>query len=336
MRAVRWHARDDVRLDEVPVPVPSETQVLLRIEAAAICGTDVDEVRFGPITVPVQPHPVNGRVAPITLGHEMVGVVVEAGPASGVAVGARVAPWPSNPCGRCPDCVTGHANRCVLQVALGMSADGGMADFMLVEGRYCVPLGEDVALERAVLVEPFAVALHGMHQTDLAGRRVAVVGIGSLGLCVVEAAVLAGAAEVIAVSRSEVARAAAREGGATSAVPLAEAAGIDADVVLETAGAAPAIDASFAAVRRGGRILVLGGHPEPIGVGLLDLVIREVVLQGSVSHCFADFVAAAGAITAGDLARTRRPFELSPLEAGPALLREEAATVKRILVPGRS
>jgi (R,R)-butanediol dehydrogenase / meso-butanediol dehydrogenase / diacetyl reductase len=335
MRAVRWHARADVRLDEVPIPSPTETQVLIRIEAAAICGTDVDEVRLGPITVPVTPHPVNGRSAPITLGHEMVGVVVEAGRASGVAVGARVAPWPSNPCGRCRDCITGHANRCSLQVALGMSADGGMADFLVAEGSHCVPVGEDVALERAVLVEPFAVALHGAHQSDLAGRRVAVVGIGSLGLCLVEAAMLAGAAEVVALSRSEAAREMARDVGASATLPLEDARDVDAEVVFETAGAAAAIATSFAAVRRGGRVFVLGGHPKPTEVDLLDLTIREVALQGSVSHCFADFAAAAQAITAGELARAHRQVEFAPLESGPALLRAEGASTKRILVPGR-
>lgn len=335
MRAVRWHARDDVRLDEVAVPTPGDTEVLVRIEAAAICGTDVDEVRLGPITVPVRPHPVNGRSAPMTLGHEMVGVVTMAGPASGLTVGDRVAPWPSDPCGRCRDCVTGHANRCSLQVALGMSADGGMADYLLVEGSHCVPVGEDVALERAVLVEPFAVALHGVHQVDIAGRRVAVIGIGSLGLCVVEAAVLAGAAEVVALSRSEPAREAAREAGATAALALEEAGDVDAEVVFETAGAAAAIAASFAAVRRGGRAIVMGGHPRPTEVNLLDLTIREVALQGSVSHCFADFVDAARSITAGDLARAHRQVEFAPLESGPALLRTEGATTKRILVPDR-
>ena len=316
------------------MPTPNDTQVLLRVEAAAICGTDVDEVRLGPITVPVVPHPVNGRTAPMTLGHEMVGVVVEAGPAAGVAVGARVAPWPSQPCGHCRDCLGGHANRCALNVALGMSADGGMADFLVAEGSVCAPVGADVAPEQAVLVEPFAVALHAVHQVDIAGRRVAVIGIGSLGLCLVEAAVLAGAAEVIAVSRSGVARAAALEGGASAAVPPDDAGDVDAEVVFETAGAAPAIAASFAAVRRGGRILVLGGHPRPTPIDLLDLTVREVALQGSVSHCFADFVAAANAITAGELARVRRQVEFAPLESGPALLREEAATTKRILVPG--
>src|SRR6187399_1884055 len=124
MRAVRWHARGDVRLDEVPEPVPADDQVCIRIEAAGVCGTDIDEVAHGPITVPVEPHRISGRSAPVTLGHEMVGVVVGAGPTADVPLGTRVAPWPLAPCGRCATCRTGHANRCPDLVALGMSADG--------------------------------------------------------------------------------------------------------------------------------------------------------------------------------------------------------------------
>ena len=104
--------------------------------------------------------------------------------------------------------------------------------------------------------------------------------------------------------------------------------------MFETAGAAPAIAASFAAVRRGGRVVVLGGHPRTTGVDLLDLTVREVALEGSVSHCFTDFQRAAAEITAGTLARARRPVALAPLEDGPALLLAEDASVKRILVPG--
>ena len=334
MRAVRWHARGDVRVDDVPVPAPGDTEVLLRVEAAAICGTDVDEVRLGPITVPVDPHPINGRAAPMTLGHEIVGVVAEAGAASEQVVGARVAPWPSQPCGRCRECASGHANRCPHMVALGMSADGGMADFVIADGRSCVPVGPQVETERAVLVEPFAVALHAMHRVPVAGRRVAVVGVGSLGLCVVEAAKLDGAGEIVAISRSERGREVAREAGAAGTLPPERAAEVDAEVVFETAGAAPAVSASLAAVRRGGRVVVLGGHPRTTGVDLLDLTIREVALEGSVSHCFVDFRRAAEAITAGTLARVRRPTALAPLEDGPALLRAEDASVKRVLVPG--
>ena len=334
MKAVRWHARDDVRLDEVPVPPVAEDQVLIRIEAAGICGTDVDEVRHGPTTVPIEPHPVSARSAPMTLGHEIVGVVAEAGPRSGIAVGARVAPWPLLTCGRCRACLDGHANRCPRMVALGMSADGGMADYVVVEGRRCASVGADVELDRAVLVEPFAVALHAVHQVAISGRRVAVAGIGSLGLCLVEALVRAGAAEVVALSRSEPSRTIALEAGASVALPLDRADEVDADVVFETAGATVAVAASFRAVRAGGDIIVLGAHPRLTEVALLDLTVRELVVRGSVSHCFTeDFVAAADLITSGALARVRRPVALAPLTSGPALLLAQDTVAKGILVP---
>lgn len=337
MRALRWHARGDVRLDDVPVPVHRADQVLVRIEAAGICGTDIDEVRDGPTTIPVEPHPVSGLAAPVTLGHEVVGVVETAGPEADIEIGARVAPWPLLTCGTCRACRTGHANRCPNLVALGMSADGGMADYLAVEARRCARVGPDVAPERAVLVEPFAVALHGVHQADVTGARVAVVGIGSLGLCVVESALLQGAAKVVALSRSAGSRDLAIAAGAAAAVDLAGTDSVDADIVFETGGAAATIATAMRAVRAGGTIVVLGAHQGLTGVGLLDLTVREVVLQGAVSHCFErDFAAAAAWITAGDLARTARPVELAPLERGTELLRPTGPAPKGILMPSLS
>jgi (R,R)-butanediol dehydrogenase/meso-butanediol dehydrogenase/diacetyl reductase len=333
MKAVRWHARDDVRLDDVPVPVPGDGEVVLRIEGAAICGTDVDEVRNGPVTVPIRPHPVSGRCAPITLGHEMVGVVVAAGPGAGPSVGDRVAPWPSRPCGTCRECRSGHENRCPNTVALGMSADGGMADDLLVEGARCVPVAAGVALERAVMVEPYAVTLRALRGVDVAGRRVAVVGIGSLGLCVVEAAARGGPAELVALDPSTAALDAALRAGATATGTPDEAAAADADIVFEAAGTDPAVPVSIAAARRGGTVVVLGGHVRPTTVNLLDVTVREITLMGSVSHTFADFAAAARLISAGKLAMVEREVEVAPLAAGPALLRTEASGAKRILVP---
>jgi (R,R)-butanediol dehydrogenase/meso-butanediol dehydrogenase/diacetyl reductase len=336
MRAVRWHARDDVRLDDVPTPAPGPGEVVLRVEAAGICGTDLDEVRFGPVTVPVRPHPVSGRSAPMTLGHEIVGVVAEVGAATGLAVGTRVAPWPSGPCGRCRECLADHANRCPSTVALGMSTDGGMADFVLVRADRCVPIEPEAEPERAVLVEPYAVVLRALRHVAVAGRRVAVVGIGALGLCLVDATVRAGASAVVAVSRSAASRAVALEAGASAVAALEDAAGVDAEIAFETGGVDATVAASITAVRRGGTVVVLGGHVRPTPIDLLDLTVREIALRGSVSHDFADFAAAARAIGAGELARVDRPVELAPLEAGPALLRREAAAAKRILVPGLS
>jgi (R,R)-butanediol dehydrogenase/meso-butanediol dehydrogenase/diacetyl reductase len=335
MRAVRWHARGDVRLDVVPVPNPGKDEVLIRIEAAGICGTDIDEVAHGPITVPVEPHRVSGRSAPVTLGHEIVGIVDAAGPTAGIPVGTRVAPWPLAPCGVCSTCRTGHQNRCPDLVALGMSADGGMADFLVVEGGRCARVGEAVAPERAVLVEPFAVALHAVHLAPVKRARVAVVGVGSLGICLVEAALLRGADEVVALSRSAASRDMAHVAGAVATGRLEDAATLDVDVVFETGGSPATIAASQRAVRAGGRIVVLGAHPGSTRMELLDLTVREVVVAGSVSHCFdADFVAAAAGITSGELARTTRRVELAPMERGPELLRTPGSAVKRILVPG--
>ena len=334
MRAVRWHARGDVRLDEVPVPSPADHEVLIRVEAAGICGTDIDEVRHGPITVPIEPHPVNGRMAPMTLGHEIVGIVEVAGPKSEVAVGTRVAPWPLATCGLCRDCRTGHANRCPFMVALGMSADGGLADYLVVAGGQCARVDPAVEVERAVLVEPFAVALHATHQVPTAGAHVAVVGIGSLGLCTIEAALVAGAADVIALSRSERARAMALEAGASAAYPLEAAGDVDAEIVFEAAGSRPALIAAVRAARRGGRLVVLGAHADADGLDLLALTVRELVLQGSVSHCFeVDFAAAARLIGDGRLARVRRPVHLAPLADGPNLLRHPSPEGKGILIP---
>ncbi len=125
MRALRWHAQDDIRVDEVATPQPGAGEVLLRVDACGVCGTDLDEVRNGPATVPVRPHPISGRMAPMVLGHEIIGTVVVADPRAGIAVGTRVAPWALVPCGACRDCRSGHANRCADHLELGMSLDGG-------------------------------------------------------------------------------------------------------------------------------------------------------------------------------------------------------------------
>ena len=271
----------------------------------------------------------------MTLGHEIVGVVAEAGATSGQVVGARVAPWPSQPCGRCRDCTTGHANRCSLMVALGMSADGGMADYLVADGPSCVPVGAEVEPERAVLVEPFAVALHAVHRVPVAGRRVAVVGIGSLGLCVVEAAVLEGAGEVVALSRSDRARELAREAGAAATLsPDRAADGRRGGRVRDRGrGAGGRRVARRGAPRRPGRRARRPPRRRPASTCSISPSARSRSRDRSATAS-ADFRRAAEEITAGTLARARRPIEIAPLEDGPALLRAEDAAVKRVLVPG--
>ena len=191
-----------------------------------------------------------------------------------------------------------------------MTADGGMADYLLAEGSRCVAHGSGCrGRERASSSSPFAWrSTPSTRAISWTGRRRRSSGSAPLGLCVVEAAILAGASEVVAVSRSGAGTRRSRsEAGASDALPS-----IAPPTSMPRSCSRPPADrlGRCRLGRRGGatgwRILVLGGHPSPPPVDLLDLTVREIALQGSVSHCFAGLrPRPAEAITAGDVARER-------------------------------
>jgi (R,R)-butanediol dehydrogenase/meso-butanediol dehydrogenase/diacetyl reductase len=174
-----------------------------------------------------------------------------------------------------------------------------------------------------------------MHQVPVMGKRVVVVGIGSLGLCLVEAAQIAGAEKVLALSRSDAGRELARRAGASAAFALDRASGLDADVAFEAVGKGAGVEAAVASVRRGGHVVVLGGHIGLTPLDLLDVTVREIVLQGSVSHCFdEDFVKAAGLIDEGKLARIQRPTHFVSLEGAVERFMNGSLTGKVVIAPG--
>jgi (R,R)-butanediol dehydrogenase/meso-butanediol dehydrogenase/diacetyl reductase len=333
VKAVRWHARGDVRVDEVPLPEPGPHQVRLRVTAAGICGTDVDEVRHGPINVPVSRHPRSGRMAPITLGHEIAGVVDALGDGTDLALGALVAPWPLQPCGHCDSCVADFTHRCEQMVSLGMSADGGIAEYVVVDGRNCVSINAALPHGLAAAVEPYAVALHGLHHVDVTGREVVVVGMGSIGRCVVEGAYLAGAHAVTVVTRADPDRVARDFRGKVRVVSPADAPALRSPIVLETSGLEGSMATALAAVQRGGVIVVLGAHTT-IGIDFQDVIVRELVIRGSVSHCYErDFIAAAGALSSGELGWSEREFRHLTLEEVPDALLVDGNRAKAIVLP---
>jgi (R,R)-butanediol dehydrogenase/meso-butanediol dehydrogenase/diacetyl reductase len=333
VKAVRWHARDDVRVDEVPLPEPGPHQARLRVSAAGICGTDVDEVRHGPITVPVSRHPRSGRMAPITLGHEIAGVVDALGDGSDLALGALVAPWPLQPCGQCNSCVAGFTHRCEQMVSLGMSADGGMAEYVIVDARHCVSVDPALRPGLAAAVEPYAVALHGLHQVDVTGRDVAVVGAGSIGRSVVEAAYLAGAHAVTVVTRADADSVTRDFRGRVSVVPPADAPAVRSKIVVEASGLDGSLPTALAAAERGGVIVVLGAHAT-ISVDFQDVLVRELIIRGSVSHCYErDFMAAATALGTGELGWSERQYRHLTIGEVPDALLVDGDRTKAIVLP---
>src|SRR5215831_9650266 len=333
MRAVRWHARGDVRVEEVPPPPPpGPGEVQLQVRWCGICGTDLEEWLDGPLFIPAAaPHPVTGTAAPLILGHEFAGVVVAAG--EGVtepSPGQRVAVDTIVYCGTCHWCRRGEVIRCPMLGALGLHGDGGLAALCNAPARMCLPVPDSVADDEAALAEPLAVAVRALRRGGLRpGERATVVGLGAVGLMAVQAAAAFGAESVAVIEPLAERRALALRLGADRQVSPDDAATLQA-----------AVETSVRALRAGGRAVVLGIGPQPAKVAPMDLVVGEKSIIGSLSHVWDDDFRIAlgllgrGAVRAAPLITDRIPLSAA-VTGGLALLRDEPGRHVKILVqPG--
>jgi (R,R)-butanediol dehydrogenase/meso-butanediol dehydrogenase/diacetyl reductase len=341
MLAVRWHARGDVRVEEVPPPPPpGRGEVQLRISWCGICGTDVEEWQSGPLFIPVDaPHPITGARAPLILGHEFAGLVVAAGDdVTAPGLGQRVAVDTIVYCGTCHWCRRGEFTRCPALGGLGLHGDGGLAELCNAPARMCLPVPDTVADDEAPLVETLAVAVRALRRGALQpGERVAVVGAGAVGLMAVQAARAFGAGRVAVVEPLAARRDLACRLGADHAVPPQEAAVLQADVAVESAGRPQAVEAAIRALRAGGRAVLLGIDSRPFSVLPMDLVAAEKSIIGSLSHVWdEDFRIALelmgrGTIQAAALVTDRIPLTAT-VSGGLELLRDEPEKHLKILV----
>ncbi len=292
MRAARWHARDDVRVDDVARPVPASDEALIRVLWCGICGTDLEELREGPISIPLTPHPRRGSVAPIVLGHEVVGVVETAAvDGSGPASGAIVVPDVVVGCGRCWWCRRHEEGLCSTLAVRGQTEDGGLAEFMVARARTMLVVPDGVDPLDAALVEPASVAVRALRKVpELAGARLLVIGAGTIGQLTVRIALALGASDVVVVDpRADRRELAARYGAAGAGSPAElgpllprDTQGFDA--VVESSGAPGSIESALRAVRRGGTVVALGIRPGTEAITVTGVVLGERRVVGSAAH----------------------------------------------------
>ncbi len=266
-----------IEVCEIPAPAPQEGEVLVKIAAAGVCGTDFAKYR-GDL----------GGKFPLVAGHEGVGTIAAIGSGvKGIAVGQRVAIQPNFACGKCATCLGGRPNICPNRVRLGLDIDGVFAEYVAVPERYVWKLPAGLAWETAALTEPLSVALHGIHKiTPKSGDRVLVYGTGAIGLLYVQLATLFGAG-VTAFNRSEERLAAALKLGATRAISSQgelEAQGGDFNIIYETSGSAEALAAIIQLAAPGARIL-LTGLPETSSPIPASLIVRkELAIKGAMTY----------------------------------------------------
>jgi L-iditol 2-dehydrogenase len=259
MQAARIHGAGDMRLHEEPMPEPGPGEVLVKVRAVGVCGSDIHWLREGNIG--------SDRVLePLVLGHECAGVI-----ANGPRAGERVAIDPACPCGLCEFCLEGNPNLCTnLRFAGHAPHDGALRQYIAWPERSLFSLPDSLADIEGVMLEPLGVALYSVDCGNVKlGMSVGVFGCGAIGLSVIQVARASGAASIFATElpglphRVEAAQrsgaTAFEAGGGREAEQILKAtAGRGVDVAFEAAGDPEAVEAAIATVKPGGTVILIG------------------------------------------------------------------------------
>jgi (R,R)-butanediol dehydrogenase/meso-butanediol dehydrogenase/diacetyl reductase len=287
MKALRWYGKKDLRYEEdVPEPSPGPGQLKIEVSMAGICGSDLKEYASGPHMIPPDK-------APLTLGHEFVGRVVEVG--AGVS-GFKISDWVTGVgyryCGDCFYCKKGLYNLCLHAGFTGLDADGCMAEYFIAPAYACYHLPESVSNAACAMVEPLAVALHAIRQGHVSpGDKVAIVGDGTIGLCVLLAARASGASAVYLVAKHRGRGKLASKLGATEVIYLDDGnpvqqlmeltGGLGVDAAIECVGYPDTPQLTVELTRRGGIAVIVGVFNKPGTFDFSTITFSERTLVGS-------------------------------------------------------
>lgn len=300
MKAAVYYGPNKLDVTDVPEPQPTPGTVKVKVGYNGICGTDLHEYYAGPIFVPTEPHPLTGQQLPLTMGHEFAGTITAIGAGvTGYAEGDRVAVEPIYRCGHCEPCRIGNYNICAQIGFHGLMSDGGMAEYTVVPTNMLHRLPDNVSLELGALVEPMSVAYHAATLGEpRPGRTAMVFGAGPIGIGLWFALRGKGVDDVFVVEPSPTRRAAIEGLGARTLDPGAldvpafiadHTGGTGADAVYDAAGVAPAVQTALACVGARRAMVSVAIYEKPLTTPLLNLVMNESRIQGSLCYTAADF-----------------------------------------------
>ncbi|MET4899422.1 2,3-butanediol dehydrogenase [Paenarthrobacter sp. CC6] len=298
MKAARFHGRNDIRIDDVPEPEVRPGTVKIQVAWCGICGTDLHEYLEGPIFVPApgHPHPLSGEEAPVTMGHEFSGTVVDVGEGvQALSVGDNVVVEPYFVCNECPPCKAGNYHLCTKMGFIGLSGGGGgLGGMVVVDTRWVHKVG-NIPLDQAALIEPLSVAHHAVARSGAKPGDVALVG-GSGPIGLLTAAVLKSQGVTTVISELSAARKdkAISSGVADHVIDpgqedlqarlLELTDGVGADVAFECAGVNAVLDTLLTAVKPAGVVVNVSIWGRPATVDMQKIVLKEIDLRGTIAY----------------------------------------------------
>jgi L-iditol 2-dehydrogenase len=331
VRALELFEYNQFHLVDLPIPQIKPDEVLIQVKACGICGSDV--------------HGMDGstgrRIPPIVMGHEAAGEIVAFGEnASSWSVGDRVTMDSTLFCGDCQYCRRGQVNLCDNRQVLGVSCQeyrrqGAFAEYVAVPARVLCRLPDGLSYERAAMVEPVSVAVHGVKRAGVGpGDRVAVVGVGMIGVLVVQVLKAMGVSEIVAVDIDPHKLESAAKLGATSTAT--SSAGMELDAAIEAVGVTETVEMAIRSVRKGGSVSLVGNFSPSVQIPLQVAVTREISIYGSCASQ-GDYeeslqLIASGAVQVEPIISARIGLESAP-EYFDRLHRKEAGLNKVVVCP---
>ncbi|MDR1172482.1 MAG: alcohol dehydrogenase catalytic domain-containing protein [Bacteroidales bacterium] len=287
MKSMQLTGIRQMKMLDVPKPdIQNDTDVLIRMQAVGVCGSDVHYYVTGKIGSQVVQYP-------FPVGHEGAGIVEKVGSeVSSLRVGDRIAIEPAMPCGTCDQCLAGRPHTCRKLRFLGCpgQAEGCLSEYIVMPQGSCLPIPASMILEQASISEPLAIGLYAAHLAgELKGKNIAILGSGPIGLSVLAGVRLAGAANVHVTDKIDERLAIARKSGATDTynilrqdvvMKMKKREPLMLDVVFECCGRQEALDQAINLLKPGGKLLIVG-IPEfsRFSFPVDDLRRKEICIQ---------------------------------------------------------
>jgi L-iditol 2-dehydrogenase len=343
MKALLLSEYKHLAIADLPDPAPAAGEVLIRVAACGICGSDV--------------HGYDGssgrRIPPIVMGHEAAGVVAQVGEGvTGYHAGDRVTFDSTVYCGTCEFCQRGDVNLCNNRQVVGVSCGdyrraGAFAEYVIVPERILYRLPDNLSFADAAMLEAVSVAIHAVRVAEVAGGETAlVIGAGMIGLLILQAARASGCSRVfvtdVDATRLELARSlgadAVIEGPGDSLQARIEQLtdGRGADVVFEAVGRPETVAAAIDSTRKGGTVALVGNISPEVSIPLQKVVTRQIRLQGSCASA-GEYPQAMEWIAAGKIKVAPLITAVAPLDEGPSwfarLYAREPNLMKVVLDP---